>query len=838
MRSRTLLLLIAVSGVAIAGCSDSGSDGPRWPDVYMPADTGPGDTGNEPADTGNEPSDTGNDPGDTGTDPGDTGNEPKEVVTSIFGVVIDEGGSPVKGATIKAHGQSKTTSADGTFKFDSLTVPEERCVVIATKPGMLLAAQSAVPVKDGLTSLQLRLLLPEQFLVDGTGGEIALDTGATVQFPAQSFAKNGLSFGEPVTALARHIGPDRVDYASLFPGGPDARRTDGSDTTLLSVGVITVELVDAVGEPVQLAAGKTATLKFPVPASMSALLREGESPVETIPLWFFSEEQGLWIEEGLATYSEADQMYVGTVRHFTPWNLDIPGQRAYVRGRVACSEDGAGIPNLNLVFGEFTGRTQADGTFLVRIPNDYPIDIYAHDPAVPVADWTTSLHHLDGLAPEATEDVGTLVLPLCPVAVTGTLVDCAGAPISGSVTAGIIGAIKSIYVGADGAFSFLAAPSTSFILTGLASSGLVTPTTGSVDLTPLALGNVTACTATLGCATRDLPSTLEELANIDSAFALSPDGMRAAFAGLDGDYHAYCYLIDTLEPFEVTSLGECPLGHRLAFSANGNYLVAFDHSDLGSGITLFDLANQGLAISIPEIGSPHFLGNGSRIVAMESIQQSQGADGYTIKLQVLSSSTGEVLQNLEFWPEDFTDGATHVFDIYNSSLVGTRGEAALLMVTLTDAAAPYEQIYYLAWVSTSLGLITQKVEVPSGFISTEANLVADGTLLWAMSSKEQRLLFNTTTGAEVTLPMPNDFGAASLAYLPTRGSFVLSTYGEEASLYEVSLTGVVGRHELPDTAGEFSLAVSGDGQTMAAFGRNAFFIRLWDLTVCEATPEP
>ena len=41
-----------------------------------------------------------------------------------------------------------------------------------------------------------------------------------------------------------------------------------------------------------------------------------------IPLWYFDEDNGYWIEEGSATLQGTK--YVGTVSHFSFWNYDIP----------------------------------------------------------------------------------------------------------------------------------------------------------------------------------------------------------------------------------------------------------------------------------------------------------------------------------------------------------------------------------------------------------------------------------------------------------------------------------------------------------------------------------
>jgi len=67
----------------------------------------------------------------------------------------------------------------------------------------------------------------------------------------------------------------------------------------------------------QLATGKNATVTFPI-----ATATQSTAPA-TIPLWFFDETKGMWIEQGSAT--KTGNTYVGTVSHFTWWNCDWGG---------------------------------------------------------------------------------------------------------------------------------------------------------------------------------------------------------------------------------------------------------------------------------------------------------------------------------------------------------------------------------------------------------------------------------------------------------------------------------------------------------------------------------
>ena len=83
--------------------------------------------------------------------------------------------------------------------------------------------------------------------------------------------------------------------------------------------MVAVELESPSGEKLQVKSGSVATLTTPIPLSTRS------SAPATIPLWYVDPSTGLWKEEGTA--SKQGNNYVGTVKHFTYWNCDLPVER-------------------------------------------------------------------------------------------------------------------------------------------------------------------------------------------------------------------------------------------------------------------------------------------------------------------------------------------------------------------------------------------------------------------------------------------------------------------------------------------------------------------------------
>ena len=196
-----------------------------------------------------------------------------------------------------------------------------------------------------------------------SGGTVAF-SGTTVVFPA-----NGIidSKGKPFTGSAQvkatYFDPTNPLFYGCFPGEFAGVRSNSTETGIESFGFINVEIMNN-AEKLQLASGKPAQFTMPIPAALRT-----RAP-QTIPLWYYDEVQGKWIEEGSAT--KQGNNYVGTVAHFSSWNCDMPTQTSWLEGHVV---DANGNPlsfaNVKAIGVDYTGsssvRTNDAGYFKVAV---------------------------------------------------------------------------------------------------------------------------------------------------------------------------------------------------------------------------------------------------------------------------------------------------------------------------------------------------------------------------------------------------------------------------------------------------------------------------------------
>jgi hypothetical protein len=292
--------------------------------------------------------------------------------STVMGFVQDENGVPIQDAIVSASGKTFTTDENGAFEITDAAFTGDFCFIKAEKQGYFTASTTIMGNKTDVFTTEL-VMQPQNNIVSfNTNQEksITLGGGAAVNFP-----KNAVEMldGEPYTGVVKvavnHLNPTAPNFFDVIPGGDlRAFSAQGEDVQLYSYGMLNVELFDDAGNYLQVAKGKKVELKMPVPDEM-----KNNAPA-TIPLWYFDEEEGVWIEEGSAQLINGS--YVGKVSHFTSWNCDIPAERADLSGKVAdCFGDG--VADLKLRVGQRKLKLDGGGNWRCFVPSGIDIDISA-----------------------------------------------------------------------------------------------------------------------------------------------------------------------------------------------------------------------------------------------------------------------------------------------------------------------------------------------------------------------------------------------------------------------------------------------------------------------------
>jgi hypothetical protein len=296
----------------------------------------------------------------------DNGDNPPTQLTTgtVIGRVADANtGVAIAGVEVKIGALKATSDDNGRYSLSA--VPLGIGLVAQFSKPTYAANYATVDVVGGKTSTADRRLAHvavKDEISATAGGTVSLPgSAAQVQLPANGFvnAATGAAVSGAVTVEMTPIDPGKSPLN--MPGN---FRAQGEAVPIESFGALQVELRDAGGALLNLAPGKTATIRIPVPAGTA-------SPPLSIPLYYFKESTGLWVREGTASLagSPPQQYYEGTVSHFTVWNADRPTETMYING---CVVNGAGQPVSATVssegldyYGSATVLAGADGKFKV-----------------------------------------------------------------------------------------------------------------------------------------------------------------------------------------------------------------------------------------------------------------------------------------------------------------------------------------------------------------------------------------------------------------------------------------------------------------------------------------
>ncbi|GAA4157633.1 hypothetical protein GCM10022217_17900 [Chryseobacterium ginsenosidimutans] len=256
------------------------------------------------------------------------------------GVVLDTNGVPVSGATVTIGTSTVTTNLKGFFTFKNATVKENFAHVKVTKSGYVNASRVLVPT-DGMNQVNIMMIpaTTTSTVSSGSASAVSLPNGTKVKFDGSFKDASGNAYSGSVHVAVFHLAPSNQYLNELMPGSFLATNSGGNARVMETFGMLHVQLTGSSGQNLQIANGHTAEITVPVDASQAST-----SP-NTIPLWSYDENTGMWNEDGSAT--KVGNTYVGTVSHFSWWNYDAQFEQATLKVTVK-NPAGQVLPNIKV----------------------------------------------------------------------------------------------------------------------------------------------------------------------------------------------------------------------------------------------------------------------------------------------------------------------------------------------------------------------------------------------------------------------------------------------------------------------------------------------------------
>ncbi len=354
----------------------------------------------------------------------------EKVSATVIGRVLDEKEIPVSGALAKTETAAATTNVNGEFRLENVMLDKKTGFIKVEKAGYFVGSRSFVvnTASENITEIKLIPKKEAGSFVASSGGSVTVPNGGTISFSPNAVVNTitNSTYSGNVSVAAFYLNPTAEDFNEIMPGSLRGTSADNAEVGLQSFGMMAVELSGANGEKLQLAAGKTASINFPIPTSLLS------SAPQSIPLWYFDESKGLWKEEGSATKQGSN--YVGNVSHFSFWNCDAPYNLVDFEVSFK-NQNGAPITaarvelsfvsNKNMVSG--SGITNATGGVMGKVPantqlqmdviNNCGVKIYSKE-------ITTTTSNLN---------LGTLTINVpasADISISGTVSGCNATPVT------------------------------------------------------------------------------------------------------------------------------------------------------------------------------------------------------------------------------------------------------------------------------------------------------------------------------------------------------------------------------------------------------------------------
>jgi protocatechuate 3,4-dioxygenase beta subunit len=371
----------------------------------------------------------------SGTNPNNIPAE-QTVTASLQGRVVDEKGMPVQGAAVSSGSATTVTDVNGVFSFSRISMSSRFGFVKAAKQGYFTGSRSIITNAGASNYVSIQLVprvLTGSFGA-AAGKKVLVATGDTADFTGSSFvnASTNAAYAGNVNVYATYLDPTDAGLYKYMPGDLRGIGKDGNETALQSYGMLGVELQGDAGEKLQLAPGKKATLTWAIPAALQAT-----APV-TIPLWYFNDSSGRWVEEGSAV--RVGNSYVGQVGHFSYWNCDAAAGTVNFKVHVK-DQHGNPLAYTYIQFqsqgwGTRGGYTDSAGFAQGLIPKGQSLVMQV------VTDCGNMLAGANVGPALSDQDLGTVTVTIdhADIVVKGTVVDCSLNPVdSGFVSVHIDG---------------------------------------------------------------------------------------------------------------------------------------------------------------------------------------------------------------------------------------------------------------------------------------------------------------------------------------------------------------------------------------------------------------
>ncbi|SFE69442.1 hypothetical protein SAMN05518672_10994 [Chitinophaga sp. CF118] len=351
------------------------------------------------------------------------------VQTSVQGRVLDQHLLPLKGATVVCGGKTTTTSVNGTFLLEKVSVNKDAAVVIVSKNQYLTGIRTLIVNENDLHYVQIMLHEREVAATfsGANGGIVSLPYGKLTIPPNAVLLKDSTLYNGIVDVNFRYLNPADDHFADLMAGDLRGITWENIQKGLWSYGMFTLELSGQNGEILHLDNNNPTTLQIVIPGPL-----QGSAPAQ-IPLWFFNITSGYWEEKGTAT--KQGDTYIATIKSTGFWHYAVPYDLVSLRTTII-DQHNAPVPNMQVTilrkldFIPVYSYTDAAGRFTGKVPVNAQLIFTLTDPCRDI------FYHQETGPFAAASSINALTITLPSdntLMIDGIANNCANEPVQGGI---------------------------------------------------------------------------------------------------------------------------------------------------------------------------------------------------------------------------------------------------------------------------------------------------------------------------------------------------------------------------------------------------------------------
>lgn len=352
----------------------------------------------------------------------DDKNQTEEVFrqSNVTGIVLDETGQAVNGATVSLGGLETTTDHDGVFLFIDAPVSSKGSLININKSSYFSSHRFVYNEPGQGAYVNVKLLRKQEVerFDNDSGTQIYFGDKAYLRFLPNVVAReDGEPYDGEVVLYAHYFDPELSETMRTMPGDLRGLNANEEQMQLATFGMFAVELETPSGMPLNIAADKFVNMNFIVNPDILTFV------ADSVPMWSFDEVSGFWEEEGFASLDET--ILGARVSHFSFWNCDIPFPFAEIKG-ILTNPEGQAVPNKAVTIKAFEslqsgiGYTNNNGVFEGKVPADVALSLYVEECGEEI------LSENLGSLSEGYTDLGSFVKPTSntEMIITGQMLDC------------------------------------------------------------------------------------------------------------------------------------------------------------------------------------------------------------------------------------------------------------------------------------------------------------------------------------------------------------------------------------------------------------------------------